>query len=659
MNAMDFFTRQDVARKRTKWLVLYFILAVIGIIAAIYLVFTAVFLRERFLDGFVWSDLWHLDLFLGVSAVTCLIVLGGSLAKWIQLRQGGGAVARSLGGRLIHPETDDADERKLLNIVEEMALASGMPVPEVYILTEERGVNAFAAGNDTNDAAIGVTRGAIRTLNRDELQGVIAHEFSHILNGDMRLNLRLMGVINGILAIAIIGRVLLYTGGRSRHRSYCLGASSSGKGGNPLPFIGIALLAIGYIGVFFGRMIKSAVSRQREFLADASAVQFTRNPAGIAGALKKIGGLSIGSRIFNPHAEEASHLLFGNGLRSSWIGLMATHPPLDERIRAIDPGFDGTFPEVESPPLEPGGAQIPPELIHKMQTGEMAAPQMQMLAAGMAAHAAIGQVGSPQPRHLEAAVAWRDHLGPELERAAHSTTRATRLIYALLLSREDEVRQRQLTLIDGEAGEEAVAVVMEMVPHVDGLAVNARLPLAEISLTALRHLTPEGYAQFRKLLGELVEADRAVDLFEFALQRCVLRHLAPHFEPRRRRAVQFYSLRPLIEDCVVVISLLANVGHVDAEGADAAFEEAMHWLGSEALRLRRLPNESANLQAADEALDKLAQASPAIKKRVLNACAAAVASDGEIAAREAELLRAVADSLDCPIPPNVALDRAV
>ena len=172
----------------------------------------------------------------------------------------------------------------------------------------------------------------MKLLTRDELQGVIGHEFSHILNGDMRLNLRLMGIIFGILCLAVIGRVLLYT--RSR----------SSKDKNPLPLLGLALIVIGWVGVFFGRLIQAAVSRQREFLADASSVQFTRNPAGLAGALKKIGGLSYGSKLEAAHAEEASHMFFGNGMGESFFHLMDTHPPLAERIRAIDPSFDGTLP---------------------------------------------------------------------------------------------------------------------------------------------------------------------------------------------------------------------------------------------------------------------------------------------------------------------------
>jgi Zn-dependent protease with chaperone function len=334
---MNFFEHQDRARRNTKWLVVYFIAAVALMIAAIYAVFAAAFLRGG-------GSFWHTELFAGVALGTVFVILCGSLTKTLALRQGGSAVASMLGGRPINTNTTDPDERKLLNVVEEVAIASGISVPTVYLLPEEEGINAFAAGRSPADAVIGVTRGCMTLLTREELQGVIAHEFSHVLNGDMRLNVRLIGLVFGIFCLSQIGRILIRTSGRR--------SGGSKKGGNPLPLIGIALMIIGAIGVFFGRLIKSAVSRQREFLADAAAVQFTRNPAGLAGALKKIGGLLHGSRIDNAHAEEASHLFFSNALASSWSSLMATHPPLAERIKRLDPSSMGAskrWPKLKRP----------------------------------------------------------------------------------------------------------------------------------------------------------------------------------------------------------------------------------------------------------------------------------------------------------------------
>jgi Zn-dependent protease with chaperone function len=335
---MDFFQRQEIARRNTKLLEVYFVLAVIGIILTTYLAF-AVFVgylglrHHAFQPTSEYGFLWNPKLFLGVSVGTLIVIIGGSVFKTSQLAGGGSAVAEMLGGRPISANTRDPDERKLLNVVEEMAIASGTPIPQVYVLPGEETINAFAAGHSTSDMVVCATHGCLKYLTRDELQGVVGHEFSHILNGDMKLNLRLMGLVFGILCIAMMGRILLDTRG------------SSSRDRNPLPLVGLALLAIGGLGVFFGKLIKSAVSRQREFLADASSVQFTRNPAGLSSALQKVGGM--GSRIDDPNAEDASHFFFANGLRESFAGIFSTHPRLEDRIRALDPSWDGKFKSVD------------------------------------------------------------------------------------------------------------------------------------------------------------------------------------------------------------------------------------------------------------------------------------------------------------------------
>jgi Zn-dependent protease with chaperone function len=333
---MDFFKHQERARKQTTLLVVYFVAAIVGIIAAVYLASVLIFyFTQPGRPGAPPPELafWNPRL-LGYAVLgTLVVVLLGSLYKTAVLRRGGSAVAETLGGRLLDARTRDPEERKLMNVVEEMAIASGTPVPKVYVMDHEPGINAFAAGHRPDDAAVAITRGGMHLLDRDELQAVIGHEFSHIHNGDMRLNLRIMGVLFGILCLAIIGRVLLYSRG--------------GRGRNPLMFLGVALVGIGAIGVFFGRLIQAALSRQRELLADASAVQFTRNPAALSSALQKIGG--VGSQLESAHAGEASHMYFENGIGKPLFGLLATHPPLEQRIRAIDPGWDGQFKSVQLP----------------------------------------------------------------------------------------------------------------------------------------------------------------------------------------------------------------------------------------------------------------------------------------------------------------------
>jgi Zn-dependent protease with chaperone function len=658
---MDFFARQDQARRNTKLLVVYFILAVVLIVTAVYFVLAAVFLRQPPGEPGSLAWLWDPELFLWAVLGTVGVIAAGSLIKMAELSRGGAVVANALGGRPVDPQTTDLDERKLMNVVEEMAIASGIPMPEVYLLEQEDGINAFAAGNSTSDAVVGVTRGCIRLLSRDELQGVIAHEFSHILNGDMRLNLRLIGLLNGILFLAVIGHFLLrisfYGAGRSRSAG-----RGDGKGANPLPLIGLALLVLGSIGVFFGRLIKSAISRQREFLADAAAVQFTRNPDGLVGALKKIGGMIRGSHLETPRAEESSHLFFGNALRSSWSGMFSTHPPLPDRIRAWEPSFDGEYPKVSArepaPPVAADRASaassrggVPPPL------GPLTAAlprQMPGLGAVIIAAGAMEQVGQPAPKHLQYAAGLMQALPEQLREAVHEPMSASALMYGLLLSPDPTARGSQLADLPGFLPEPWVRETKRLLPALLDLDPAARLPLAELSLPALRRLAPMQFEEFDRTVQRIIESDRQVDLFEYALRHMLRRHLEPHFRRPHRAVTQYYVLKPVIPDVILLLSGLAHVGHdTDQEAADA-FAAGGRQLGLVAGETSILKPSTANLARMDAALDQIAKCAGPVKKQILQACLETVAADGRIRVREAELLRAVADALDCPMPPLLA-----
>lgn len=644
---MDFFNAQEKARRNTGRLILYFAAAVAGTITVIYLILAFAFVaRGKHTSLGDSPSLWNPQLFLWVAGGTSAAIFLGSLWKMAELRSGGGAVARSMGGRLLNHNTSDPDERKLVNIVEEMAIASGVPVPEIYVMDDEDGINAFAAGNTTSDAAIGVTRGCIQLLNRDELQGVIAHEFSHILNGDMRLNIRLMGVLFGILCIAIIGRILLETTARSR---YYLG--SRNKGGNPLPFIGIVLFVVGYIGIFFGKMIQSAISRQREYLADASAVQFTRNPNGISNALKKIGGLSEGSHISAPTAQEASHMFFGNAMNESFLNLTATHPPLADRIRAIEPSFDGKFPRIT---IQPRNEQAR-EAIEESEAWEAARPTPPRLPfpipPPLPTQNILNQVGTLQPQNVTSAIALMADMPENLRAAARDTYGARALVYGLLLNSDSECRQRQLTALHAKTDAGVQSELDSQLPALEQLKDEARLPLAAMAIPSLRRMSQGQFEEFIGMVDVLIAADQQMDLFEYALQRHLKRHLWPHYRQQKRVTTQIYALKPLLPDCETLLSAIVNVGHDSPEAASQAFLAGVSRLGSEATSLSQQSLAQANLLKIDAALDRLATSSPLIKKQVLDACAYAVASDGQVVAREAELLRAIADSLDCPLPP--------
>jgi Zn-dependent protease with chaperone function len=631
---VDFFERQDKARRNTKLLVFYFALAVLSLIvavdAAVALIFGAVSARESL--GETSPNPVRFDLMAAATLGTLAIVSIGSISKTLQLASGGSAVAELLDGRLIHSETRDANERKLLNIVEEMSIASGVPAPQVYVMDNEDGINAFAAGHSTSDAAISVTRGALQLLTRDELQGVIAHEFSHILNGDMRLNIRLMGLIFGILCLTVIGRVLVRTRGRK----------------NPLPLLGLALIIIGWAGVFFGRLIQAAVSRQREGLADASSVQFTRNPAGLAGALKKIGGLEQGSKLKSPRAEEASHLFFANGMSESFFGLLATHPPLIERIRALDPSFDGKFSTTVLPAApEPSR---PPPLPTAARAG--------FAPIGIASQAVMANIGEPTTEHLHYATDFRRTISPAIAAAVRDPIGASALVYALLLANESETRQKQLDDLARVESESIRDKTLQIWPEIQDLSAQARIPSVDLAVSALRQFSLPQFERFRMAVETLTT--RRDDLFSYMLQKIVTRHLETYFFPDRKAIIQFYDLHPLASDCGVLLSATAYAGQDDATEAYKAFTQEAQWLGRTArAEIPWLPPEQCALAQLDSALERLNQAVPQIKKNVLNACARTVAADNIIQEREAELLRAIADALDCPIPPLVSMQSDV
>ena len=553
---MDFFTHQDAARKRTTLLLFYYAVAVALLVLATYAVAMFAFGARRHAQGDTQFALWNFQIFAASALGTLGVVSLGSLWRVMELRQGGSAVAEMLGGRKVPLDPDNDRERMLRNVIEEMALASGVPVPEIYLLENEAGINAFAAGHSGDDMAIGVTRGCIEQLTRDELQGVIGHEFSHILNGDARMNIRLMGVLHGILCLYIIGRILLQF--RSR----------DSRDKNPLPLFGLALMAIGGIGLLFGRLIQAAVSRQREFLADASAVQFTRNSNGIAGALKKIGGL--GSKINDPQADAASHIFFANGLAESWFGLTATHPPLEERIRRIDPSFDGHLPTAEELHGEDeveesfASAAVPPPLSNFTAGARASRPPP------IRADSVTARVGQSVPIQYAAGVL--DAVPDALRDSTRDSFGAAALIFATLLSNDETVRQKQLAMLQA-AGPELAGEAEHLGVELAQCDRNARLPLVSLALPALRTLSREQWAYIAPIIERLIAADGQIDLFEFALRRIVTRRMEAQFDPHAGGVIQYYSFPPLAGDCAQLLSALANIGSGDARTVQAAYED--------------------------------------------------------------------------------------
>ncbi len=668
---MDFFEAQDRARRRTNRLVVLFVFAVLGIIAVGYVAAMAAtnygnqpdsrsrHSRAQYADyaSPVPIQYWNPHVLTGVTISTVLIVGLASLYKWATMRQGGAAIAESVGARQVDPKTTDLRERRLLNVVEEMAIASGIPVPAVYILDQEPGLNAFAAGLTTSDAAVCVTKGTMEKLTRDELQGVIAHEFSHILNGDMRLNVRITAVVFGILVIGLLGRMAL--------RGMLSGRSSGGgkdKGSGILVAfaIGLALMIIGYVGYFFGRLIQAAVSRQREFLADASAVQFTRNPAGITGALKKIGGYALGSSMQAAGAEQLGHFFFAQGFRSMFGGLWATHPPLEERIRAVDPSWDGKVfepPEAVDISTETfatagfGGGQrySPDETLQRVQEAAPDLPPPKPVASVPFKPAAVvADVGALTDAHFRSAQSLLAAIPGRLREAARDTAPAQALVYGLLLSGDKAARDQQQQLVVKHAGADAAAALVGLRPALSVLDPEARLPLLQLALPALRSLDGAALDRFATTLDELVHADGRVTPFEYALQKMLLNQLRLAQTPNQR--VQYNSFPDVADGISIVLSALARAGGDDAAANSAAFASGATQLPMIADRLTFLDAGASSLEHVDTALDKLALASLPIKKRLLVAAGHVIGNDGTITAEEGELYRALSATLGVPMP---------
>jgi len=633
---MNFFQSQDKARTNTRRLVIFFVLAVISLIAMTNLL---VMLLFGFLDvdsqqqtTALLSQPFNWQIFFTISAVVITVILAGSAYKTMALSGGGEVVAESLGGHLINPSSQDLHERKVLNVVEEMAIASGSPVPAVYLLSNEEGINAFAAGFTTGDAVIGVTKGTIKYLNREELQGVIAHEFSHIIHGDMRLNLRLIAILHGILLLGIIGYYLLRS------------SRGSSKNSGPIIGLGLGLMVIGYAGTFFGNLIKSSVSRQREFLADASAVQFTRNNLGIAGALKKIGGLSAGSLIESPSASSMSHAYFSNGITSYLDTLTATHPPLDIRIKRLEPGWDGQFSEIvqevddQAEDTQPNTSN---ETVKKAMVGAIVAHEI--LSTEL-----IDRIGSTTIEQLNYASSLLNQLPTRLKEATHDPYAARAVIYCLILSADLNIQQKQFDYLKTFSDEGVFNLCEKVFSDMSALEIKFRLPLVDMALPSLRRLSIKQYDLFKSNLIHLIKIDNKVDIFEWALQKILFKNLDNYFAISNKVRSSSISIKAAKDDIALLISLLAYASAKNKTQLNEAFKSATALLPFEDIKIA--DKDFLNVASLGKATDALANLKPLQKPQLLKACLACITYDKNYSAQEKELMRAIAATLDCPLP---------
>lgn len=683
---MDFYSRQAAARGQTRWLVFAFIVALLAIALALdFVLFTFLAGRSHY---YGLSALDYARANPGQVVLSTLLVMAvlsiASLYKSMELRGGGGVVARSLGGVLVSGDTTDLKRRRLLNVVEEMAIASGVPMPEVYVLEQEPGINAFAAGHTPANAAVTVTQGALDRLSRDELQGVLGHEFSHVLNGDMRLNVQLMGWIFGLFVIGLIGRMILEVSPRNRRNS----------GG--LVALGFAVMVLGYIGLMAGRILQAAVSRQRERLADASGVQFTRNPQGLKGALVKIAALPEGSALVAADAEQAAHMFFAEGLSR----VFATHPPILERIRELDPHFnpreleaaaaepdqDPTAAEVAGhpgagagagaglPAVTPGlgaaGGAVAAGVLGGRQggglggVGQIARPGSASVSAmagapasgaawqgaatssSPAAHFAT-QVGQPGMAHIVHAQAVRLALPPPIRELTESPGGAQALVIALLISSDPAVRDQQLAMLAKSASAATLAVIQRVIPLTQALDPMLRLPALQRAFPALRRSTVPQRKALAQLSTELIHADARIDVFEFCLAKLLETLLNDGLDATAPHGT--VTLEAAANEIALLFAVIAQVGTQDERAARESYEVGI----STVLPMRRPPYAAVAdwPRKLSAALPRLEDLHPFAKKALIEGLVKTIANDEVLMEEEAELLRTVCALLHCPLPP--------
>jgi len=687
---MTFFEGQALARRNTKLLVVMYLLAVIAVIVAVDMILATAWIygfadvysprgvRPGFFSMLKLVPGW---VFSGGALVTAGIIFCVSGYEVLQLADGGDKVAEMVGARRVSPETRDPLEKRLLNVVEEMSIASGVRLPKVYVMDGERGINAFAAGYDISNSVVAVTRGTLETLNRDELQAVIGHEFSHILNGDMRLNIRMMGVLAGIVFIGAIGEFLMRNTSNSRSRD-------GGVWG--LFVAGLGLMLIGYIGLFFARLIKAAVSRQREFLADASSVQFTRNPDGIAGALYQINASVNGTLIENRRAEDMSHMFFGQSVKVWFGGLLDTHPPIPERISRAHPRFDkASYRQTRAKAAaETAGADIGTGFGASAGAAGMAAAGM---AAGFASGASgagaaggaggagaapatlppagrrltsdIGQewgrsakdsvkaVGTLDSDSLDYAKQLLAGLPPMLRERVHSAEGACAVIIAMMLAPKDAVMEEQLAAAKAAGGGKLAEAARGLAQAARRLGPAFHLALIDLALPAAKGAAAEDKRAFLAALAAVIHADRRVSLHEFVVLTLVRSQLEPTGKPG---AAGNRRIADLKAEALTVLSIIAHAGtRSDAAGERQKNLEAALRAGVAEMGLGDAPAAPTELsvEAAGAALQALRQLGPMQKAVLVKGFFATVSHDGAIRVVEAELMRLVSAVLDCPLPP--------
>ena len=647
---MNFFEHQQKARKQSRWILVGFFIVTILIVVVIDALLLVLLASQgvigingqyqanvtNILDPKLWVS--NSELLIVSSLIVGGIIVIASIGKAVSLRSGGGKVARDMGATIVTPDTKDALRRRLYNVVEEIALASGVPVPEVYVMENEPGINAFAAGYTPADAAIAVTQGTLEKLSRSELQGVIAHEFSHIFNGDMRINIKMIGVIFGIMVIALIGRKFLYS---SRYRS------SRSKDSGSVVLIGVVLIAIGYIGLFFARWMKSALSRQREYLADASAVQFTREPSAIAGALKKIAAYSHSSYL-HTDGEEVSHMLFGSGSRSA---MFATHPPLVDRISRLEKGFKPSDIADLSKSLKQ--QEIREHVQAEVALKEQQERKDKSLKGGIFdVDNIISNIGNPAMERIAAAGILAASLSEGLSNAAHSLEWAPEVLFYCLLDKDPEIQEKQRLIVAKNMGDISESKLAFLVKDNGQVEASQRMPLFDICYPSLKRRPVHEIEKILQTINELANIDNKIDAFEYLLSNLIKKYLEESHIPNRSRLHGTKKLSSCIDELTIVISVVATQGQKSdtsqgLQKAQHAFRSGMESVG---IKHKNLTFSDQWHLELDNALQTLCKLSPEEKQKLVSALVKTVLDDDLVVTAEQEVLRVICALINVPLP---------
>jgi Zn-dependent protease with chaperone function len=630
---MNFFEHQDQARRNTTRLVVLFLFAVTFVVISTALVISGVvtyfqtqnIISTEYRSVSDWAGLFSTPVFAWSALGTLVIIALGSTYKNLQLGGNGIQVALSMNAKHIHPETKSPVHKRLLNIVTEMALASGNPVPKVFVIPGD-GINAFAAGYHRHQIVVSVTEGALAQLSRDELQGVIAHEFSHINFGDVKINMRLVALLHGILLIGLIGQHLIGT-------RYHGGGIDSSRSKNRGAGLGIALVMIGYTGTFFGNIIKAAVSRQREFLADASAVQFTRNPDGIASALKKIASGSKEQGIASENAEQYSHFYFSS-LRPHFLGgLFNTHPAIEERITRLGHSLDKSSGAKDSP----SSSQNSQNAMGFANSEENTQGFKESAASTGSSEQIMASVGEPTIKNIAAAKSHLTALPAELVKATQNAFDARILIYGLII--ENTPKSFQAQQIEYLKKQTDLATITTLTPireSIRQLQAKDYHTLILMSQAAILDQSPEQAIGFQHCARALIEADKQLTLFEWCIYRLAIAPYKVHLDGNKK-----------LSDCQPELGVLFyyTLTQNPPNSRAVILQDVHRILGVATIPLRKV-----SLSQLDSALSTLAQLKPLSKPILLKALIACIRGDDDITADEFALLRMVALVLDCPIP---------